>query len=487
MSSPDPPLRARAIRWMAWATVARLGQDVINVAGRVILARLLWPEAFGLFTLAFAVAFGVKLAFQLQIEAAIIQRRDLDDDLLSTAHTSLVALSGTGALLGAVLARPLGGLLGQPDLAPLLELLSLSIVIDGVGGVPRARLSRNMAFRTLTWVDLGAESAGTGIAIAAALLGAGALSLAIHAVVVSLTEVALLWTATPWRPVRRWRSAEFRELARFGWPLVGRRGIDYLVQQGDRVVIGYVFGASALGLYAVALRLVRRVAERINAIFDRVAFPAFTQTRDDRPRTRRGFLDAVRLQAAVIFPLSIGLGLLARELVPVVLGRRWTSAGPLMVIVACRAAVSSLGVLPRAALLAAGHPRVLLRLSMVAAAVFVSSWGIGMLWGLTGVVAGGAVAAALMSLLSVGLARSEVDVTVGAWLRALLPALVATSLMTGGIAAARVLFSERAQLSGPVRLVILAVVAGLCCALPLLPWIRRERRHYRSLISPPRA
>jgi O-antigen/teichoic acid export membrane protein len=296
-----------------------------------------------------------------------------------------------------------------------------------------------------------------------------------------LMEVALLWAAIEWRPLRRWRSDELKELFRFGWPLVGRRGIDYLVQQGDRFVIGYAFGAAALGLYAVALRLVKRVIDRFDAIFDRVAFPVFTHTRDDPRRTRRGLLDAVRLQAVVIFPLAIGLGLLARELIPVVLGARWTSAGPLMVLVACRAAISSLGVLPRAVLLAAGHARILLGMSVVAAVVFGLGWFIGMPWGVAGVVAAGAVASALMSVLAVWLARSEVAVTMGAWLRALLPALLATALMASGILVARLLLSDYSGISGHGRLAVLVVVGGLCYVLPLLPWIRRERRRYRTV------
>jgi len=464
---------------MAWATVTRIGRDLINVLGRVLLARLLWPEAFGLFTLAFAVAFGVKLAVQLQIEPAIVQRKNLDDDLLSTAFWSLIALSGAGALALVGLAKPIGIVLGQPGTVPLLQLMSLYVLIDGLGGVPRAWLLSHLAFRKLTWVGLGSEGAATVVAVAAALSGAGALSLAIHAVVGIVFEILLVWAAIDWRPTRHWRSAEIGTLLRFGWPLVGRRGIDYLVQQGDRFVIGYVFGAGALGLYAVALRLVKWVIDRIDAIFDRVAFPAFTHTRDDVRRTRRGFLDAVRLQAVVIFPLAVGLGLLARELIPIVLGDRWMSAGPLMVIVACRAAASSLGILPRAVLLAAGRARVLLGLSVVAAVVFALGWMIGIPWGVSGVIAAGAVASALMGGLAVWLVRSQVDVTMGAWLRALLPALLATGFMAGGILLTRLILSDHGALSRLGHLAALVIVGSVCYVVPLLPWISRERRRYR--------
>ena len=86
--------------------------------------------------------------------------------------------------------------------------------------------------------------------------------------------------------------------------------------------------------------------------------------------------------------------------------------------------------------------------------------------------------------LAVGLASMVVaivvGVTIGAWLRALLPALVATGLMAAGMAGARVILAARTGLPDPARLAILIVVGGVCAALPLLPWMYRERRRYRA-------
>src|SRR5215813_6985895 len=134
--APDRPLRASAARWLAWASVSRVGRDVINVLGRLALARLLWPEAFGIFALAFAVVEGAKLVCELQLEPAIVQRPDLGDDLLATAHWSLTALGALGALALAGLAAPIGGVLGHPEIVHTVQLLSLQIPLDAVAAVP---------------------------------------------------------------------------------------------------------------------------------------------------------------------------------------------------------------------------------------------------------------------------------------------------------------------------------------------------------------
>jgi O-antigen/teichoic acid export membrane protein len=129
-------------------------------------------------------------------------------------------------------------------------------------------------------VGLGSEEgAATVVAVAAALSGAGALSLAIHAVVGSRVRGGARMARDRLAARSALAIARSGTLLRFGWPLVGRRGIDYLVQQGDRFVIGYALrGGRAWPVRCRPFALVRRVIDRIDAIFDRVAFPVFTHT-----------------------------------------------------------------------------------------------------------------------------------------------------------------------------------------------------------------
>jgi len=104
---------------------------------------------------------------------------------------------------------------------------------------------------------------------------------------------------------------------------------------------------------------------------------------------------------------------------------------------------------------------------------------IGIPWGVSGVIAAGAVASALMGGLAVWLVRSQVDVTMGAWLRALLPACLATGFMAGGILLTRLILSDHVALSRLGHLAALVIVGSVCYVVPLLPWISRERRRYR--------
>jgi PST family polysaccharide transporter len=463
---------------MAWATVARVGEEVLRLAGRLVLARMLWPGAFGTFTLAAAIVAGVQLATQLQLGASVVQRPALSPGVRSTAVWSSAALGALGTALLIPLAAPLGALVGDPDVAPVVRVLGAVVALSACSVVPRAWLWRELGFRQLAGLGLLAECAGTAVGLAAAIGGAGVYSLAAHAIVVELLECVMIWWLVPWRPLGHWRLAELLELISFGGPLAGRRAVDYLVAYGDRFLVGSVFGPASLGLYALALRLVKGVAQGIGGIFERVAFPVFARTQDDLGRSRRGFLDALRVQAAVTFPAVVGVALVAPDLVPLLLGPAWAGAVPLVQLLAVRSAATSLLALPRAALAGRGRQWLVLSISAGTALAFAAGWLGGLAWGPQGVAAGGALAGVAAASLALALLRQEVPVATGDLARALSPALLGTAAMVAGVGIARRLLADGSAPGRSARLALLVLVGAACYVLPLAPWLARERRRY---------
>lgn len=480
-------LRRAALGSTAWAAVNRLGGGLLRVGGRLLLLRLLSPEDFGLFTLAMAVVAAFQVLCQLELHQTVIQRRTLTPLLLSTAYWSQGVLSGAGTIALLILAGPLGALTGYPQVAPLLRALSIVIPIGGLSAVPRAWLSRELAFRQLAYRELAGEGIGTAAAVGAALAGAGVWSLVVHALVSNLVELLLLWVIVPWRPQGGWSRQEFRDLLSFGWPLLGRKGVEYLFRQGDRLLVGRAFGPEALGLYALGLRVMETAVAGIGAIFERVAFPIFARTQDDAARSRRGFLEAARVQALLTVPLVAGLGLLARDLVPGLLGGQWAGAAPFVQISGVRAIMGSLIVLPRATLLGRGRPGLVLGLSASRLGMFALGWTAGARWGPLGVAGGGAVAAALVVPVALRILAAELPVSARDWGRALLPAAVGAGAMGLGVIAVPGLGGGLLPSRGLARAGALLLIGCAAYVLPLIPWLAGEARRYLDILRAPGA
>jgi PST family polysaccharide transporter len=470
-----------ALRWIAWASVNRLGQDAIRSVTRLTLASLMLPEAFGLFALAVAVVAGFKVVCQLEFARALVQRRHLTVDVLDTAYWTQVVLGAAGTVTLVVVAGPVAALMGNLALAPLLRVLGVQLFLEGLLAIPRTWLWREFAFRKLAGRGLVSATAGAAAAVIATLAGAGVWSFVIQELVADTVELLLLWVLVPWRPRLSWSRAHFLELLRFGSPLLGRRGFDFFTQQGDRFLVARMFGSEALGLYAFALRLVEAVSWGIGAIFERVAFATFARIQDDTARSRRGFLEAVRLQALFTVPALLTIAVLARELIPPLLGPTWHGVVPLAQVFVVQALASSLLTVPRATLLGRGRPWLVFAFAACGALAYALAWPLGLPWGPHGVALGGVVAATLLVPIALGMARLELPFAVGDWGRAVLPAVGAGAAMLLGMETVAWLLPATAGLP---RAAAILVGGGIGYGIVVAPWVMREIRRYVLLSRP---
>src|SRR5206468_1478026 len=92
----------------------RLSDRLIGVASFSILARLLTPEDYGVFALAFSVMTIVALAGDWGFESAVIQRRGFDRGHYDTAWTVRLVAGALVGVLVCVAAAPAARIFAEP-------------------------------------------------------------------------------------------------------------------------------------------------------------------------------------------------------------------------------------------------------------------------------------------------------------------------------------------------------------------------------------
>src|SRR5688572_30143338 len=87
-SVPEPGLRSQAIRGSIWTFAGYGASQVIRLASNLILARLLFPDVFGLMALVNVFIGGLAMFSDIGIGPAIIQnKRGNERTFLNTAWT----------------------------------------------------------------------------------------------------------------------------------------------------------------------------------------------------------------------------------------------------------------------------------------------------------------------------------------------------------------------------------------------------------------
>ncbi len=352
-----PSLRARAASGVLWSGAQMWLVRATTAGAFIVISRQLQPAEFGLVALAMSVIAVLQLLGDSGMATYLIRTPGLGERHRSTAFwtSMLLATLLAGAL--AALAGPVSALFGEPGLAPVLRWLSLGLVLTGLGSVPSALMRRDMRFKQLALRGTVATLLGSVVAIVLALLGAGVWALVAQNLVRGVVNVAITWSVVHWWPRFLLDRREARAMLTFGSKLLS---IDLLLQartRGEEFVIAGVAGATTLGFWALANRLVKIIQETGSSVVSTVATPAFAKLQDDRPRLFRAYESALYTAGLVMFPAMLLLAVTSTDLVPLLLGEQWAVTSRVAQVVALSAALTVFSQFDRAVFVAVGTLR----------------------------------------------------------------------------------------------------------------------------------
>lgn len=455
-------LQRRVARGLAWTVVDTWGRQVLNLVVFLILARLLVADAFGLVALATVFVAFAQLVVDQGMGDALIQRREVTRSHIDTAFWVSVAM---GLLLTAsaqLLAGPLAALLNEPDLEPILRVLSLTFVLSAISSIQIALLRRELAFRSLALRSIAASLGGGVAGVALAYLGFGAWALVWQLIAAAAISVAALWSVSPWRPGRNVSVRDFRELFSFGINVMGSDVLNYLSRNMDNLLIGIVLGTVPLGFYAVAYRILEVSQTILIQVTRKVTFPAFSRLQHDRHRMRRAYFRVTRAASIVILPGYVALALVAQEMTVTLFGARWADSAPVAAVLFLIGPVLSVQAFSNALLNAAGHPEVAFRFRLLTTAANVAGFAIAVSFGILAVAAAFVIRGYLLLPLNLRWMRIYGGVPVREYLLQLRGTATATLLMAAAILVVKSLLGAQ---MGPglllgVELMVAALVFG---------------------------
>ena len=312
-----------AFAWSFANTVsARLGTLLIGVA----LARLLGPEEFGTYAVAFIALLAVLSFNELGVSLAIVRWTEDPRSIAPTVTTISLAMSALITVAMLFAATPFAAAMGDPGAANLVMLLSLCVLINGAVATPAALLQRYFRQDKRMISDQVNVWVGAIVSLAFAVSGAGALSLVVGRLAGAITSGVLLLAYSP-LPYRIGFDVRFlRPLLRFGAPLAGASIIVFAVGFVDQFAVGHVVGSVALGYYVLAYNLASWPVSIFSQPLRSVAPAMFARLQHDRAGMTAAFSQILRPLAAVALPACIVLAAAAEDVIRFVYGPEWLPA-----------------------------------------------------------------------------------------------------------------------------------------------------------------
>jgi O-antigen/teichoic acid export membrane protein len=329
----------QVVHSLIWAAIRIWGNRLGGLVIFFVLARLLTPEAFGIYASLWALLLFLEVFAELGLGDALIQTRVVEQKQLNTAFfTSLMI--GIGLYIGVWCLAPwFSHQMGNDEITLPLRIAALGLLLNASGYCQLALYRRNFAYQWLAVRTLVATVISGLVGIVLAVLGASYWALVAQFVVNTLIGTIMLWIKPQWVPTLSFSFATLRPLLPYSIRLTVGRILDNSALRLFEIGIGFFLGPLALGIYSVGSRIISVGMQMFSNVMLDVTHATMSRFSHDLPRLRNAFIVGLRTSATIAMPAFVLVSALAVEICTTIFGPQWTDSAPVLHAIAILAAV----------------------------------------------------------------------------------------------------------------------------------------------------
>lgn len=391
-------LKGRTIQGSSLTIISQGIIFVLRLGAIAILARLLMPEAFGLISMVLVIVGFAEVFKEAGLSMATVQRSNVTHEQVSTLFWVNIAISSGIMLLVAASSPLISWFYSEPRLTEITIVVSLAFFFSGIAVQHQALLRRQMRFGILAGVNMGSIATGIIVGVGLALHGFGYWSLVGMHLAQPVANTILVWKFCGWRPGAPKRGVGVRPMLFFGGNLTLSNFLNYCTRNVDNLLIGAVCGASSLGLYTKAYRLLMLPIQQLNSPVSAAAMPALSRLQNDPERFKQFYLKGISYLTFFGMPLVVFCFIAAEEIIRIVLGPGWEGSVPIFRALAPAALLGTFNVATGWIFVPLGRTDRQVKCTFFGSIITMIAFFIGIHWGPIGVAIGFSIGAVLKKI-----------------------------------------------------------------------------------------
>ena len=357
--------KIRVISSLIWKLLERGGTQVVQFIVTLVLARILLPEDFGLIVLVSVFISIANIFVQSGFNTALIQKKDADEiDFSSVFYLCLLIATGLYAVLF-IFAPNISIFFEEPKLALILRVVSITLFFGSVNSIQIAVIAKKMQFKKLFLSSFSAVVISAVVGIVMAVLQFGVWALVAQQLINQLCVTLILWFKVKWRPKLVFSIKRLKSLFSFGWKLLISGIIETLYRNLRSILIGKNFSSEMLGFYDRGDQFPKLIVNNIDGSIQSVMLPTLSSFQDDKKRVKEIVRRSIVTSSFIVFPMMVGLAVIAESLISIVLTDKWLPSVPLLQILSFYYALLPIQTANLQAINAIGRSDIFLRLEVI--------------------------------------------------------------------------------------------------------------------------
>lgn len=324
--------KKRIMTSFIWKLFERTSTQVIQFIVQLILARLLSPSDFGAISIIMVFINLSSIFINGGFNTALIQKKEVTEEDYSTVFYISLFLAIILYILIFISATYISNYFYIEDLDVMMKILGITLIIGAFISVQQAIISKKLLFKKLFFSGFSAALISGIVSIILAYFRYGVWALVFQQLVFQVfLFVSLLFTLR-WRPKYCFSKEKAKELFKFSYKILLINLFNTINNNIRSLVIGKRYTSDMLGYYDRGKTIPQIIINNITLTMQSVMLPTLSAYQDDKAVVKFLLRQSIKLSSFIIFPMMIGLVVIAKPIVILLLTEKWLQSVPFVQI-----------------------------------------------------------------------------------------------------------------------------------------------------------
>ena len=357
--------RSVVISSLFWKFFERFSTQIVSFLITILLARLLLPEEYGVIALITIFINVCNVIIDGGLNTALIQKKNVDNIDFSTIFYISIIISIFIYITLFIFAPHISNFYNKPILTSVIRVLGLNLILYGINSIQRAYVSKHMLFNKLFYSSFAAVIVSGLFGIYLAYRGLGIWALVVQNLSSTIITCIVMWFTIKWRPILVFSVKRFASLFDYGWKIFMANFITVIFVEIRKLFIGKLYTPSNLAYYEKGEQFPNLIMTNIFTSIQSILLPTLSEFQDDKLKVKYMMRRATKVSCFVIYPLMVGMIVIAEPLVHFLLGDKWMGVVPFIQIMCVANFFRPITISNWEAIKALGHSGITLKLEII--------------------------------------------------------------------------------------------------------------------------
>ena len=318
--------KTKMIGALAWSSLDRVGQQIVQLVFGIVLARLLMPAEVGLIGVLMIFVSLSSVLIEGGFGQALIRKQNVTETDYNTVFIVNLTISIILYLILFFAAPLIAIFFKQPALTNISRILFTSTIFYGLYFIHYTQIIKGLHYRYYAFINISSFLFSGGVAIILAFLGYGVWALVAQQIGFHLIRLFIFPIFVRWKPTLKFSFEIIKEVWSFSFKLLGTNILNVIFNQLYTVLLGRFFSLQQVGYYFQANKLSETVNGTAQQVILNSTFPLFTKIQDDDARLLRIYRQLTKSISWIVFPMSGFILAASYPLIITLLSEKWRPA-----------------------------------------------------------------------------------------------------------------------------------------------------------------